>query len=62
MKIRQLQHSDIKQVINLWTYSFSRNFNNTLNPGYLNDPNSTTMVVCEGTQLLELLQYMSYIS
>ena len=52
MKIRQLQHSDIKQVINLWTYSFSRNFNNTLNTGYLNDPNSITMVVCEGNTII----------
>jgi phosphinothricin acetyltransferase len=52
MKIRQLQHRDIKQVINLWTYSFSRNFNNTLNTGYLNDPNSITMVVCEGNTII----------
>jgi phosphinothricin acetyltransferase len=52
MKIRQLEHSDIKQVINLWTYSFSRNFNNTLNTGYLNDPNSITMVVCEGNTII----------
>jgi phosphinothricin acetyltransferase len=52
MKIRQLQHRDIKQIINLWTYSFSRNFNNTLNTGYLNDPNSITMVVCEGNTII----------
>ena len=52
MKIRQLQHSDIKQAINLWTSSFSRNFNNTLNAGYINDPNSTTMVVCEGSTII----------
>lgn len=52
MEIRQLKHSDIKQVINLWTYSFSRNFNNTLNTGYLNDPNSITMVVCEGNTII----------
>jgi phosphinothricin acetyltransferase len=52
MKIRQLQHRDIKQVINLWAYSFSRNFNNTLNTGYLNDPNSITMVVCEGNTII----------
>jgi hypothetical protein len=52
MKIRQLQHSDIKQVINLWTSSLSRNFNKTLNPGYLNDPDSTTMVVCEGNTII----------
>jgi len=52
MKIRQLQHSDIKQAINLWTSSFSRNFNNTLNPDYLNDPSSTTMVVFEGNTII----------
>ena len=52
MKIRQLQHSDIKQVINLWTSSFSRNFNKTLNPDYLNDPTSTTMVVFEGNTII----------
>jgi len=52
MKIRQLQHSDIKQVINLWTSSFSKNFNNTLNHDYLNDPSSTTMVVCEGNTII----------
>ena len=52
MKIRQLQHSDIKQVINLWTSSFSRNFNKTLNPDYLNNPSSTTMVVFEGNTII----------
>jgi glucosamine-phosphate N-acetyltransferase len=52
MKIRQLQHNDIKQVINLWTSSFSRNFNKTLNPDYLNDPTSTTMVVFEGNTII----------
>ena len=52
MKIRQLQHSDIKQVINLWTSSFSRNFNKTLNPDYLNNPGSTTMVVFEGNTII----------
>ena len=52
MKIRQLQHSDIKQAINLWTSSFSRNFNKSLNLDYLNDPSSTTMVVCEGSTII----------
>ena len=52
MKIRELQPSDTKQVIDIWTSSFSRNFSNTLNPGYLNDPNSTTMVVCEGNTII----------
>lgn len=52
MKIRQLQHSDIKQVINLWTSSFSRNFNKTLNPDYLNNPSSKTMVVFEGNTII----------
>ena len=52
MKIRQLQPSDTKQVIDLWTSSFSRNFSNVLNPGYLNDPSSITMVVCEGNTII----------
>jgi ribosomal protein S18 acetylase RimI-like enzyme len=52
MKIRQLEHSDIKQVINLWTSSFSRNFNKTLNPDYLNNPSSTTMIVSEGNRII----------
>ena len=52
MKIRQLRPSDTKQVIDIWTSSFSRNFSNTLNPGYPNDPNSTTMVVCEGNTII----------
>ena len=52
MKIRQLQHSDIKQVINLWTSSFSRNFNKTLNPDYLNNTSSKTMVVFEGNTIV----------
>ena len=52
MKIRELQPNDTKQVINLWTSSFSRNFSNVLNPGYLNDPSSITMVVCEGNTII----------
>ena len=52
MKIRQLQHSDIKQVINLWTSSFSRNFNKILNPDYLNNPSSKTMVVFEENTII----------
>ena len=52
MKIRQLQPSDTKQVIDLWTSSFSRNFSNVLNPGYLNAPSSITMVVCEGNTII----------
>ena len=52
MKIRLLQDSDTKQVIDLWTSSFSRNFSNVLNPGYLNDPSSITMVVCEGNTII----------
>ena len=52
MKIRRLKPSDTKQVIDIWTSSFSRRFNNTLNPGYLNDPNSITMVVCEGNTII----------
>ena len=52
MKIRELQPNDTKQVINLWTSSFSRNFSNVLNPGYINDPSSITMVVCEGNTII----------
>jgi ribosomal protein S18 acetylase RimI-like enzyme len=52
MKIRQIRPSDTKQVIDIWTSSFSRNFSNTLNPDYPNDPNSTTMVVCEGNTII----------
>ena len=52
MKIRLLQDSDTKQVIDLWTSSFSRNFSNVLNPGYINDPSSITMVVCEGNTII----------
>jgi ribosomal protein S18 acetylase RimI-like enzyme len=52
MEIRQLKHSDIKQVINLWTSSFNRNFNKTLNPDYPNNPSSTTMVVSEGNTII----------
>ena len=52
MKIRQLQPNDTKQVIDLWTSSFSRNFSNVLNPGYLNDPSSITMVVYEGNTII----------
>jgi ribosomal protein S18 acetylase RimI-like enzyme len=52
MKIRQLQLRDTRQVIDIWTSSFSRNFNNTLNPDYLNDTSSTTMVVCEGNTII----------
>ena len=52
MKIRRLQPSDTNQVIDIWTSSFSTNFSNTLNPGYLNDPNSKTMVVCKGNTII----------
>jgi ribosomal protein S18 acetylase RimI-like enzyme len=52
MKIRRLKPSDTKQVIDIWTSSFSRSFNNSLNPGYLNDPSSITMVVCEGNTII----------
>ena len=52
MKIRQLQPNDTKQVIDLWISSFSRNFSNVLNPGYINDPSSITMVVYEGNTII----------
>ena len=45
MKIRTLEAEDIKQVIDIWTNSFSRNFSKPVNPEYLSDPNSTTIVI-----------------
>ena len=45
MKIRTLEPKDIKQVIDIWTNSFSRNFSKPVNPDYLSDPNSTTIVI-----------------
>lgn len=45
MKIRTLEPEDIKQVIDIWTNSFSRNFSKPVNPEYLNNPNSTTIVI-----------------
>ena len=52
MKIRQLQSSDIKQVIDLWTSSFSRTFDNPINNNYLNDPNSITFVMSDNKAIL----------
>jgi N-acetylglutamate synthase-like GNAT family acetyltransferase len=48
MKIRKLENNDIDQVIKIWTNSFSRNFDNPINPNYLNDPNSITIVMSRG--------------
>ena len=45
MKIRTLEPEDIKQVIDIWTNSFSRNFSKPVDPEYLSDPNSTTIVI-----------------
>ena len=45
MKIRTLEPEDIKQVIDIWTNSFNRNFSKPVNPKYLSDPNSTTIVI-----------------
>ena len=45
MKTRTLEPEDIKQVIDIWTNSFSRNFSKPVNPDYLSDPNSTTIVI-----------------
>ena len=45
MKIRTLEPEDIKQVIDIWTNSFSRNFSKPVNSEYLSDPNSTTIVI-----------------
>lgn len=52
MEIRQLQSSDIKQVIDLWTSSFSRTFDNPVNNNYLNDPNSITFVMSDNKVIL----------
>ena len=52
MKIRQLQSSDIKQVIDLWTSSFSRTFDNKVNNNYLNDHNSITFVMSDNKAIL----------
>ena len=52
MKIRQLQSSDIKQVIDLWTSSFSRTFDNPVNNNYLNDPKSITLVMSDNKAIL----------
>ena len=45
MKTRTLEPEDIKQVIDIWTNSFSRNFSKPVDPKYLSDPNSTTIVI-----------------
>ena len=47
MKIRKLENNDINQVIKIWTNSFSRNFDKPINPNYLSDPNSITIVMSE---------------
>jgi len=47
MNIRKLEKSDINQVIEIWTNSFSRNFDKPINPNYLSDPNSITIVIAE---------------
>ena len=52
MEIRQLQSRDIKQVIDLWTSSFSRSFDNPVNNNYLNDPNSITFVMSDNKAIL----------
>ena len=52
MKIRQLQSSDIKPVIDLWTSSFSRTFDNPVNNNYLNDTNSITFVMSDKNAIL----------
>ena len=45
MKIRTIEPKDLIQVIDIWTNSFSRNFSKPVNPEYLSDPNSTTIVI-----------------
>jgi len=47
MNIRKLERNDINQVIEIWTNSFSRNFDKPINPNYLSDPNSITIVMSE---------------
>jgi ribosomal-protein-alanine N-acetyltransferase len=47
MGIRKLENNDINQVIKIWTNSFSRNFDKPINPNYLSDPNSITIVISE---------------
>jgi ribosomal-protein-alanine N-acetyltransferase len=47
MEIRKLENNDINQVIKIWTNSFSRNFDKPINPNYLSDPNSITIVISE---------------
>ena len=47
MNIRKLEKNDINQVIEIWTNSFSRNFDKPINPNYLSDPNSITIVMSE---------------
>lgn len=47
MKIRKLEKNDFDQVIEIWTNSFSINFDKPINPNYLSDPNSITIVMSE---------------
>ena len=47
MKIRKLEKNDINQVIEIWTNSFSINFDKPINHNYLSDPNSITIVMSE---------------
>lgn len=47
MKIRKLEKNDFDQVIEIWTNSFSKNFDKPINPNYLSDPNSITIVIAE---------------
>ena len=47
MVIRKLENNDIDQVIKIWINSFSRNFDKPINPNYLSDPNSITIVMSE---------------
>ena len=47
MNIRKLEKNDINQVIEIWTNSFSINFDKPINHNYLSDPNSITIVMSE---------------
>ena len=47
-----MQPRDVKQVIDLWTSSFSRNFDNPVYNNYIDDPNSITFVMSDNKAIL----------
>ena len=44
MKIRELENTDFRQVIEIWKKSFNNNFDKEINSTYLTDPSSITLV------------------